>query len=382
MNLLQKYFKNSNYYQIGGNDSSLILKPRTIIYIILFIILIYIIYRYIAHIKIKPTIQDLSGNIIIQPTSLLITIGIESQKSSLGNFIANTTTKHCEEYKKSDNALKNIQNFVNNYKIKPNSIVGCENISDNDSIQCWKKFNTPNDFFIRQRVGLPKTPIEDSLVSPADCYCIYFEDIENSNVWIKGTGFTPQKLMFGSNNDINLDNYSLFIFRLAPHHYHRYHCPVNGRIIKINKYGENKYSVDPKIVNSKIDVYSQNVHLVIQIELVDKKIAYLAVIGATCVASIEITHKNIVNAFHKNYNTNVKLTDEEIVKRNNVINLDESNVLIQNNEELGNFQYGGSTLVLIYPNENSELTEIGNIIKKNSSNLTETEIKVGMPLYL
>ncbi|NDD54598.1 hypothetical protein EBZ39_12110, partial [bacterium] len=42
--------------------------------------------------------------------------------------------------------------------------------------------------------------------------------------WIKGKNFTPQKLIFGENNNFDFSKYCLIIFRLAPHHYHRFHC--------------------------------------------------------------------------------------------------------------------------------------------------------------
>ena len=95
-------------------------------------------------------IYDLSNNQVIQPTSSFITLGIESQKSIVGESIANKATQYCEHYNNSKDALKNIVKFTNTYKIKPNTIVGCENISDVNADECWKKFKTPNDFFIRK----------------------------------------------------------------------------------------------------------------------------------------------------------------------------------------------------------------------------------------
>jgi len=327
----------------------------------------------------KSKIYDLNGNEVKQPQSKIIHLGINAQKSALGTTIANKATKYCEKYNSEHNALEAIQKFAHQYKIKHSTIEECKNIPDNNENECWGKFKTPNDFFIRQRIGLPTETSKNLLVSPADCYCIYLEDAKNNNIWIKGHGFTPQNLMLGYNNtNIEFNNHSLFVFRLAPHHYHRYHCPVSGRVLKISKFGREKYSVDPIIVNSKIDVYSKNVRLVLEIEIANKQIVYLAVIGATCVASVELTNKNIVDAFHKKYNTDVRLKDKEIVRKNNVINFEDLDVQIQNNEELGNFQYGGSTLVLIYPKPYN-LSDIGNIIKKNSNNIpaNETEIRVG-----
>lgn len=318
----------------------------------------YKIYK-IKYLELKK-IVDIEGKKVIQPKSIFMNPAIHAQKIPiLGSVASNIVTKHCERFKETKNASERIKTFANNFKIDHTSIEKCKNIKTPE--ECWSKFNTPNDFFIRERVGLPKTKSKYSLVSPADCYCIYLPKAEKSNVWIKGKNFTPQKLM-GTN--ISFDNYSLFIFRLAPQHYHRYHCPVNGRVLSITKLGKEKYSVDPIIVNSNIDVYSNNVRLVMKIELENKNIAYLAIIGATCVASIEITNKSILSAYYKKYK-NMRLTDVQV---NNTIDFTDMNVNIETNQELGNFQYGGSTLVLIYPSIH-KLTKNGIIIEYNSSKL-------------
>jgi len=308
-------------------------------------------------------IENTQGIKVIQPKSIFLNPAIHAQKIPvLGAAVSDVLTKHCERFKETTNAKERIKSFANNFKIDHTTIEICKDIENPDD--CWSKFNTPNDFFIRERAGLPKTKSKYSVVSPADCYCVYLPKAEKSNVWIKGTNFTPQKLM-GEN--ISFDNNSLLVFRLAPQHYHRYHCPVNGRVLSITKLGKEKYSVDPIIVKSSIDVYSNNVRLIMKIELENKKIAYLAIIGATCVASIEITNKSIVDAFNKKYNNQDKLTDVQVVNNNN-LDFTDMDVNIETNQELGNFQYGGSTLVLIHPSD-YELTDNGKIIEKNSSRL-------------
>jgi len=326
-----------------------------VIYLILSIFfIIYYLYQ------LNNEIENTQGIKIIQPKSIFLNPAIHAQKIPvLGSIISNILTKQCERFKETTNATKHIKSYANNFKIDHTTIEICKDIENPDN--CWSKFNTLNDFFIRKRINLPKTKSKYSVVSPADCYCIYLPKAEKSNVWIKGTNFTPQKLM---NANISFDNNSLLVFRLAPQHYHRYHCPVNGKILSIEKLGKEKYSVDPIIVKSSIDVYSNNVRLIIKIELENKKIAYLAIIGATCVASIEITNKSIVNAFNKKYNQE-KLTDIQVV---NNLDFSDMDVNIETNQELGNFQYGGSTLVLIHPSD-YELTDNGKIIEKNSSRL-------------
>ena len=326
----------------------------------------------------KSKILDLNNNIVTQPQSFLIKSGIYAQKTFLGKKIASTATAYCENYNKEKGALTEIKHFVDNYKIDYKSILECQNIKNPE--ECWKRFRTPNDFFIRKRIGLPIQSSHRSLVSPADSYTILINNLQNSNFWIKGKNFTPQKLIFGENNNFDFSKYCLIIFRLAPHHYHRFHSPVNGKVLTIRKLGTEDYSVDPILVNSSVDVYTENQRLIIEIELQNNQKAYLAVIGATCVSSIVISHKNIDKHFHEKYNTDVSLNDFEVGVRNNVIDFSNSNIYINNNDELGKFQYGGSTIVLLYPdNDVNKLTEIGTKILKNSNDTppNETEIRVG-----
>ena len=61
----------------------------------------------------------------------------------------------------------------------------------------------------------------------------------------------------------------------------------------------------------------------------------------------------------------MRLTDVQV---NNTIDFTDMNVNIETNQELGNFQYGGSTLVLIHPSIH-KLTTNGIIIEYNSSKL-------------
>lgn len=309
-------------------------------------------------------IVDTNNNHVTQPKSMFINMGIRAEKIPIiGSKISNIATEHCKKYREPDNAIERIREFAANFKIEPKTIEICQDVKTPD--ECWSKFRTPNDFFIRKRVGVPNHPSLYSIVSPADCYSIFLPEAEKSNVWIKGTNFTPQKLM---DKNISFANNSLFIFRLAPQHYHGYHCPVSGRVLSIKKLGKEKYSVDPIIVKSSIDVFSENVRVVIEIELYNRK-AYLAIIGATCVASVELLNPSILHGYHTKYNNTNKLTDEEISAYQNGLDFSDMNVMINTNEILGNFQYGGSTLVLIYPNENMKLIDIGIIINKNSSQL-------------
>jgi len=301
-------------------------------------------------------IRDIDNNIINPPKDKFLDYSIYLQNSFIGDHIARLATNYCNKYHDTNNVTQIISQFADKYKIKPDSIEKCKNI---DPLSCWKKFKTPNEFFIRKRTNLPNNNYNKNIVivSPIDCYSIYFPNTANTHFWIKSIKFSIDKLIMKT-----IYNYSLFIFRLAPHHYHRIHSPVNGQIIRISKYGNKYYSVNPIITKSQINVYNENVRLVMEILLEDNNLIYLVLIGATCIGSIEIKIKNKLN-----------IKDSDIIEPIELLN---KNIFLNIAEEMGWFQFGGSTVALLCPN-NYKTSNISNIIYKNTNENFETELKVG-----
>ena len=309
----------------------------------------------------------------------MVNLGIHLQKLPFGSYFAKKATNYCEKYRTTDDAINRINKFAQDYDIKPSTIEQCKlsNIPDTNLLECWAKFKTPNDFFIRKRINLPQIKSDDTLiVSPCDSYCIYLHQT-NTNVWIKGQNFSLDKLLFDKQlpDFIKTTDYELLIFRLAPQHYHRFHSPVSGKILKISKYGTKYFSVNPIIVNSSIDVYTENVRIIIEIKMTNNKIVWLAIIGATCIGSIELTHEKTVQAFNKNYHLKLETISDKLI--NQTIDLSNDNILIQINQELGYFQYGGSTVVLIFTKNDLKLTKLGLRLQSNQ----EIELKVGDSLF-
>lgn len=212
-------------------------------------------------------------------------------------------------------------------------------------------YHTFNDFFSR-KLKPNARPVEggvennDIIASVADSRLVVFDNINNAKLlWIKGNGFTIEKLL-GKKLDDQMDH-SIAIFRLAPQDYHRVHCPLNGKILKITQIHGSYYTVNPMAVRSALDVFGENVRTVVQMETKEYGIVEIVLVGAMMVGSIIITAR----------------LDEEVIK----------------GQELGYFKFGGSTVVLIFPKKSN-----GNIIEwdadliSNSNKKLETLVKVGM----
>lgn len=217
------------------------------------------------------------------------------------------------------------------------------------------KYPTFNEFFYR-RLKPGARPVEGDtskiVVSPADCRCTAFDTVTSaSELWIKGKNFTVAKL-FNGNFD-NLENSNLYdadkctlgIFRLAPQDYHRFHCPVDGKIKSIKYIDGEYYTVNPMAIRSELDVFGENIRSIISIETEHFGTVVMVPVGAMMVGSTILT-KNV--------------GDE--VKRG---------------EEMGYFKFGGSTVVLLF---DKTKFQFDSDLINNSKSCIETLIRVGQSI--
>ncbi|EJU00633.1 hypothetical protein DACRYDRAFT_23040 [Dacryopinax primogenitus] len=186
-----------------------------------------------------------------------------------------------------------------------------------------------NTFFSRKlRPDVRPITAPDELgviVSCADCRLTVFETAqEATNVWIKGRHFTIPELLNDEEivEEIGSDP-SLAIFRLAPQDYHRYHAPVTGLFRKVTKLPGEYYTVNPQAVNEPgFDVFTANKR---DVALID---ATLDESGATVPVAFVSVGALLVGSI-----TWTKEVGEPLKK----------------GEDLGYFQYGGSTVIVVFP---------------------------------
>lgn len=184
-------------------------------------------------------------------------------------------------------------------------------------------FKNFNEFFYRELkpdarpCSAPSNP--KIIVSPADCRSVVFNTLEEAQtIWVKGREFTVAHLL-GDAYPGDVKRYeggSLGIFRLAPQDYHRFHIPVDGIMGKPKLIEGEYYTVNPMAIRSALDVYGENIRICVPIDSVAHGRVMVICVGAMMVGSTVITRK-----------------DGEEVKRA---------------EELGYFQFGGSTLLLLF----------------------------------
>ncbi|KZT53676.1 hypothetical protein CALCODRAFT_41540 [Calocera cornea HHB12733] len=216
-----------------------------------------------------------------------------------------------------------------------------------EPLQSYKTFN---QFFYRKLkdgarpVAEPDNP--KRLVSPADCRMMAFETVtQATKLWIKGRGFTVQKLLGEAYKD-HAEKYeggALAIFRLAPQDYHRFHSPVDGTIGPMKYIAGEYYTVNPQAIRTALDVYGENARKIVPIDSPVFGRVMAVCIGAMMVGSIITT-----------------VREGEHVARG---------------EEFGYFAFGGSTIVLLFEKGAVEWDE--DLLINGRASL-ETLVRMGM----
>ena len=186
-----------------------------------------------------------------------------------------------------------------------------------------EEFKTFNQFFYRalkpdaRPCSAPNNP--RIIVSPADCRCVVFNRMDDATrIWVKGREFSVERLLGNAYPaDVNrYTNGALGIFRLAPQDYHRFHIPVDGIMDKPKLIEGEYYTVNPMAIRSGLDVYGENVRVVVPIDSVAHGRVMVICVGAMMVGSTVITRQ----------------AGEKVGRA----------------EELGYFKFGGSTLLLLF----------------------------------
>jgi len=236
-----------------------------------------------------------------------------------------------------------IQKFINFHRLDMSEVLL--------PVESFKNFN---EFFYRQlKPGARPCSAPDNpkiIVSPADCRSVVFNRMdEATKIWVKGREFSIERLLGNAypEDAKRYTNGALGIFRLAPQDYHRFHIPVDGTLGTPKTIEGEYYTVNPMAIRSALDVYGENVRVVIPIDSVAHGRVMVICVGAMMVGSTVITRQ----------------AGEE-VKRG---------------EELGYFKFGGSTILLLFEEGTMKFDED---LVNNSNMALETLVRLLPFLFL
>lgn len=216
------------------------------------------------------------------------------------------------------------------------------------------KYATFNQFFAREikEEARPIAEPENDLVtsSPADCRLTAFQTIDlATKCWIKGHGFHVANLLGDEQIANQFDGGSIVIARLAPQDYHRWHAPVTGTVRGIKDIPGAYYTVNPQAINESgtLDVFCENKRSVMTLQRSSTGAPIVIVaVGAMLVGSIKY-----------------------------VAGVDQIGAEVRRGQCLGAFYYGGSTVIVLYPQGEVQLDE--DLVRNSTEQSCETLMKVG-----
>ena len=181
-------------------------------------------------------------------------------------------------------------------------------------------------------------------VSPADAKLLAFESLDEvEEFFVKGRKFTLKEYLQSKSLAEKYKNASLFIFRLAPNDYHRYHFPFAGQVSDNTKIKGAYYSVSPYALQPNFaKVFCENKREFLTLSTQEKGDILLSPVGATMVGTI-------ISTF---------IPDSQVAK----------------GDEMGYFAFGGSTVVMLVDRNK---VKIDQDLLDNTKNNMETAVKMG-----
>ncbi|KAI9031443.1 phosphatidylserine decarboxylase-domain-containing protein [Hyaloraphidium curvatum] len=260
------------------------------------------------------------------------------EMATVENALKSATMAHGPLY--DDPASKaEIPDFIKTYSIDVDEIA-----------KPLSEYANMNDFFSRglkpgmRKLDSPGDP--KVLVSAADCRLTCFPTVtEATKIWVKGTDFTVFQLLGGDAKiSKEFQDCTMVIHRLAPQDYHRWHCPVDGRVDKIVpvRIPGHYYTVNPMAVRSTVNVFGENVREVCYVNSPTFGRVAVVAVGAMMVGSI------------------VWLVKE--------------GQQVGRMDEMGLFKFGGSTVILLVK---KGIVTLDQDLVANSAKALETVVRVG-----
>lgn len=203
-----------------------------------------------------------------------------------------------------------------------------------------KKYTSFNDFFTRQ-IRPEKRPIADDLISPCDSKLTVYRINSRSLFKIKGSYYRIVDLL---NNKFIAKRYRggyCMIFRLCVDDYHRY-CYIDNGIKTENTHIRGEFHTVNPIALERYNVYKRNSREFTILHTENFGDVVYIEVGAMLVGKIKNRHWN----------------EHTFVK----------------GEEKGMFEYGGSTIVLLFE---KDYISVDSDILANSAHGYETVVKYG-----
>ncbi len=232
-------------------------------------------------------------------------------------------SKLCGKYYDSSRSVKKIQPFIDKNKIDMSQFEE-------------REFTSFNDFFTRKKKEIIFAQ-EGALCSPCDSKVSYYRIAKDLKLTIKNNEYTLKELVQDEKMAEEFQDGNCFVFRLAVNDFHRY-CAVDDLRVENTKRIKGKLHTVSSI-SKDYKIYAENERVIN--ELATKHFGKMIMIEVGAMLVGKITNNPA----------------KEYIR----------------GEEMGYFEYGGSTVIILTQNN----IQIDEDILKNSEKDIETKVSVG-----
>lgn len=158
----------------------------------------------------------------------------------------------------------------------------------------YKEYTSLHELFIR-KLKKETRPIDDqsqSVISPVDAIIESAGHIEQSGkIIVKGKKYYLIEMLGDEEKACRYKNGFFIVLYLSPKHYHRIHCPVDGKVINRWELGGFSYPVNRLGLKYGKDPIAKNYRSISEIEHHGGILALIKV-GAMFINTIEYTNTN------------------------------------------------------------------------------------------
>ncbi|MFC1894417.1 archaetidylserine decarboxylase [Candidatus Dependentiae bacterium] len=236
--------------------------------------------------------------------------------------------------------------FFSRRKILP--FIKKHNINISEFEKKPSQFKSFNDFFIRKLQPEARSICQNTntLVATADSKLLIIPDLSQKiEFFVKNETFNLEFFLQNKNLAYEYFNGTMMLFRLAPYDYHRFHFPTDCIASKSIKIPGKYESVNPIVYKSGIQPLIKNERrlVVLQTDIFSEVLCII--VGAMLVGKI---HETFIP--HKKY---------------------------KKGSEMGYFEFGGSTIALIFK---QGIIQPKEIFLKHSALGFETEVNMGQAI--
>jgi len=200
-------------------------------------------------------------------------------------------------------------------------------------------YKTLNKLFTRSFREARSFSLDKSdFISPCDAFITECGDLDGDTaLQIKGMDYSISELLgecFSEADKAKVNGGQFMNFYLSPKDYHRYHIPVNLKLLKAVHIPGKLYPVNIPSLNKRLNLFIENERVVLACQTQEKKYFYMVLVGALNVGKMQLS-------FDSSIQTNASAQQAQAYNY--------KNLSLNKGEDFGCFEMGSTLVIMSEP---------------------------------